>query len=253
MLTFADLVAGFGQTGIKPGDTIMVHSSYKSLGGVQGGCETVIDAFLKLVGPEGTVLFPTFNFQSWTEGHYFDIRETPSKMGALTEVARLRPDAMRTPHPIYSFAVLGQRKEAFANCNDPEAYGEDSVFALFHRSNGTIISIGLEWNSTFSIHHYVEYKTGCDYRRVKKFSGIYVGWDGVPQIKTYSMFVRKDFRIRTNIVPGMDELLARGVIKEVHVGPARVHYATAREFFDHMSQIVRHHPELLHEVIPVHY
>jgi aminoglycoside 3-N-acetyltransferase len=248
MLTFQQVLDGFRQTGVQPGDTIMVHTSYKSLGGVEGGADTVIDALRALVGPEGTVLFPTFNFQSWTETHYFDILETPSKMGMITELARLRPDARRTPHPIYSFAALGRRAEEFAACEDVEAYGPNSVFALFHKTNGTILSIGLDFNSTFSMHHYIEYNVGCDYRRIKEFSGIYVGYDRVPRIKTYTMFVRKDDRVKTYIVPGMNELLAAGVIKEIQVGAAKVHFASAQEFYDNMAVIVREHPEKLHYI-----
>ena len=248
MLNKKELLDGFRQTGVKDGDTIIVHTSYKSLGGVEGGAETVIDVMRELVGARGTVLFPAFNFQSWTEMHYFDVLETPSKMGMITELARLRPDAKRTPHPIYSFSVWGARADEFAAAEDAEAYGPNSAFAVFHKSNGTIVSIGLDFNSTFSMHHYIEYNVGCDYRRVKEFSGIYVGYDRVPRVKTYSMFVRKDERVKTYIVPGMNELLAAGVIKEVQVGAAKVHFAPAKDFYDKMSVIVREHPEKLHYI-----
>jgi aminoglycoside 3-N-acetyltransferase len=248
MVNPEELRAGFGALGLAPGDTVIVHSSYKSLGGVAGGAERVIGTFLELVGPDGTVLFPTFNFQSWTETHYFDIYETPGMMGVIGELARARPDAVRTPHPIYSFAALGGNCAAFGRCDDVEAFGDDSVFGLFHRLNGMIVSIGLDFNNTFSFHHYVEYKTGCDYRRVKRFSGIYVGRDGKPEVRTYSMFVRKNLRVKTYIVPGMNDLLTGGVIREVGVGEARVHFARAVDFFDHMSAIVREQPEKLHSM-----
>jgi aminoglycoside N3'-acetyltransferase len=246
VLTFDDLVAGFDQVGLKEGDTLMLHSSYKSLGGVHGGAEVVIDALRESVGEGGTVLFPTFNFQSWTETHYFDRSETPSNMGILTELARRRAEAIRTPHPIYSFAVLGSRQREFADCNDVEAYGEQSAFGLFHRLNGMILSIGLHFNSTFSMHHYVEFHTGCEYRRQKSFSGIYVDSDGVPQIRSYSMFVRASPRILTDIVPGMTELVDAGVIHEGKVGEATIHFCRATSFFDNMAVIVREHPEKLH-------
>lgn len=246
MLTLDDLVAGFGRAGLADGDTLMVHSSFKSLGSVDGGAEVVIDALREVVGNDGTVLFPTFNFQSWTETHYFDRRETPSKMGIITELARLRSDAIRTPHPIYSFAVLGARQKEFAGCNDPEAYGEQSAFGLFHRLNGLILSIGLHFNSTFSMHHYVEFHTGCDYRRQKNFSGIYVDLDGIPELRSYSMFVRASPQIKTDIVPGMTELVDKGVIKEGQVGDAILHFSRAVSFYDNMSAIVRDNPEKLH-------
>jgi len=46
----------------------------------------------------------------------------------------------------------------------------------------------------------------------------------------------------------MNELLAAGVIKEIQVGSAKVHYMTANEFFDNMGPIVRDHPEKLHYI-----
>jgi hypothetical protein len=75
-----------------------------------------------------------------------------------------------------------------------------------------------------------------------------MGYDRKPQIKTYSMFVRLNDRVKTYIVPGMNDLLAAGVIKEIQVGAAKVHYLTANEFFDNMSPIVREHPEKLHYI-----
>lgn len=253
MLLFDDLLTGFQQIPLTDSRIILVHSSYKSLGGVEGGADAVIDALLAWVGPEGTILLPNFNFQSWTEAHYFDVSETPSHMGIIGELGRLRPDAIRTPHPIYSFATLGKRRDDFAACDDMEAYGSKSVFALFHELNGVNISIGLHWNSTFSMHHYVEYHTGCDYRREKKFSGIYVGYKTEPMIKTYSMYVRKDERVVTDIVPGMDELYNAGIIKDVMVGEANVHYCPAKVFFDNMSIIVREHPEKVHKLKSLKY
>ena len=248
MINFEDIICGFKQIGIKKGDTVMVHSSYKSLGGVEGGAETVIDAFLELVGHNGTILFPTFNFQSWTENHYFDINETSSEMGIIGELARKRKDAVRTIHPIYSFAVLGKGKKKFLGCDDVEAFDDNSVFGLFHKVDGMIVSIGLDFNNTFSFHHHVEFKTGCNYRRIKNFTGIYVDYRGVSSLKTYSMFVRS-LNSQTYIVPGMNELLQKGVIKEVQVGKAKVHYASAINFFDNMAEIVKYHPEKLHYVI----
>jgi aminoglycoside 3-N-acetyltransferase len=247
MFSFADLLAGFQQIPLTTSRVILVHSSYKSLGSIEGGADTVIDALLAWVGPEGTVLLPNFNFQSWTETHYFDVQETPSQMGIIGELGRLRSDALRTPHPIYSFAVLGKRKDEFAACDDMEAYGPDSVFSLFHKLNGLNVSIGLHWNSTFSMVHYVEYHNACDYRREKKFSGIYLGYDQEPMIRTFSMFVRKDARVITDIVPAMDELFNARIIKDVTVGDAKIHYCPAKEFFDNVSVIVREHPEKLHK------
>ena len=46
MIGFNDLVNGFNNLGIRNGDILMVHSSYNSFGGVEGGARTVIKALL---------------------------------------------------------------------------------------------------------------------------------------------------------------------------------------------------------------
>ncbi|NIS83323.1 MAG: hypothetical protein GTO14_24700 [Anaerolineales bacterium] len=251
MLSFEDIVDGIRMTGVGNGDTIMVHSSYKSLGGVEGGAETVIDALVEAVAPDGTVLFPTFNFESWTETHYFDIRETFSRMGVLTELARWRDDAIRTPHPIYSFAALGKGKDEFGACDDVEAFGDNSVFARFHELNGMILSIGVEHRNSFTFNIFAIHKAGGHWRRIKEFSGIYVGFDGVPQIKTYSMFVRATLRVQTQITPGIQHLIEKKLIKDVSIGEATVYYVRARPFFDAWTELVNTQPEKLHFVKPI--
>lgn len=47
--------------GVVPGDTLFVHSSYRSLGPVHGGAGTVVAALEHAVGPKGLILMPSFN------------------------------------------------------------------------------------------------------------------------------------------------------------------------------------------------
>ena len=54
------LVEDMRHLGIAAGDTLFVHSSYKSLGSVEGGAGTVIGAMADAVGPEGLLLLPAF-------------------------------------------------------------------------------------------------------------------------------------------------------------------------------------------------
>jgi len=87
---------------VAAGDTLLVHSSYKSLGAVDGGPQIVVNALEAAFGPEGTLVMPTFNFD-FTRGQPWDVRSTPSKMGILTELVRNDPRARRVFHPFYSF------------------------------------------------------------------------------------------------------------------------------------------------------
>ncbi|MEJ2571733.1 MAG: AAC(3) family N-acetyltransferase, partial [Anaerolineales bacterium] len=173
-------------------------------------------------------------------------------MGVITELARCREAAVRTPHPLYSFAVLGNRQEEFAACDDVEAVGDNSVFALFHKLNGLIVSIGLDFNSSFTFSVRAIYKAGGYWRRVKKFSGIYVGYDGEPQLKTYSMYVRSTFQVITDIKPAINELIEREIIEVHQLGDASVHTVRANPFYDAWTVIAKNHPEKLYRTKEIH-
>lgn len=113
MIDFNDLVLGFKELGLKEGDIILVHSSFKSFGGVEGGSQTVINAFLYILGSEGTLIMPTFTFKFCEEYNetgegYFDVDNTPSEMDILTEIVRKMPRAKRSVNPINSVAVYGK-------------------------------------------------------------------------------------------------------------------------------------------------
>ncbi len=246
MLTEKEIIRYLIEMGVKKGDLLMVHSSYRSLRRVEGGPQTIIDALLNVIGPEGTVLFPTFNFTSWSTQHYFDRLETPSEMGVITEVARLMPTARRTEHPFYSFAVIGPMQDAFMDCRAPSAMGEDSVFELFLAKNGLIISIGLDYNDSFTMIHHTEKMVGIDYRRDKEFGGIYMDEDRTPVLRKYSMFVRANRNITTKVNPALEHLFDQGIIHLKMWGNAEIKYARAQEFHQGLSTIVRSNPEYLH-------
>ena len=58
MVTMKTIADGLRQIGIQKGDVLLVHSSLKSLGRVAGGADTVINALIDTIGPEGTLVMP---------------------------------------------------------------------------------------------------------------------------------------------------------------------------------------------------
>ena len=90
----ASLLTDLHALGLQPGDDVMVHSSYKSLGGVVGGPAAVVEALLEVVGPHGTLLLPTFTHSGTT---HFDPRTTPSRNGAITDVYLFVPLCVSRP------------------------------------------------------------------------------------------------------------------------------------------------------------
>ena len=67
-VTFDTLVQGFRTLGLEPGMGLMVHSSLRSFGYVEGGAATVVDALMEVLTPSGTLLMPSFNHGAPIQG-----------------------------------------------------------------------------------------------------------------------------------------------------------------------------------------
>ena len=68
--------------GINKGDTLLVHSSLRSLGGAKP--EEVIEGLRDALGEEGTLVFPTLSYQNCNPNKpNFDYYETKSNVGYL--------------------------------------------------------------------------------------------------------------------------------------------------------------------------
>lgn len=103
-----DIVTAIREMGLQEGDKVMVHSSLSSMGYVDSGAVTVVEAFLEVLGSEGILMVPTFT-HSGTE--YYDPLATPSKNGAVSEAARKYPGAVRSLHPTHAVTAIGPDAE----------------------------------------------------------------------------------------------------------------------------------------------
>ena len=249
-LDIQTLTAAFHDLGLERGDTLLVHSSYKSLGPVDGGPHAVIHALRDTLGEHGTLIMPTFSF-AFCEGEPFDARSTPSRMGVLTEIVRQMPDATRVEHPIYSFAVVGAHAEEAAKISDPSSYGRNSLFGRLRNWDGKIMIIGLSYNSSMTFFHHIEEMNGVDYRYIKSFTGMVTDVDGRSTARTVTMLVRDLDRGIVTAVNAMGELLTnKGIIRTTSIGEATVRLMRAREVFDATSETMRHEPRVLYAVEP---
>ena len=146
----ADIVESLRQMGVREGDGVMVHSSLSSIGYVEGGAPTVVEAFLALLGQQGTLMVPTFTHSS-TE--YFDPLESPSKNGAITEAVRRHPAACCSLHPTYAVTVIGPNAEELIE-DDLErgALGRDCALDRLAQKGGWILLLGVDHQANSIIH-----------------------------------------------------------------------------------------------------
>ena len=205
---------------LKKGDVIYISSDITRLASVchDNGelfdINIFIDKIIDAVGENGTVLFPTFN---WDFCHQvpFNYKKTKSKSGLMGHVAMKRRDFKRTRHPLYSFAVAGKDQDLLYNMDNIQSFGPDSPFAYLERTKGYNIIIDVPYSKCFTFKHYVEQKIGVPYRYEKMFTGEYIDENGNTSIRSYSMYVRDMDLDVDNDMTGMGNIFeAEGVSRK---------------------------------------
>lgn len=108
MYTKSDIVNHIIDLGIKPEDTLLIHSSMKSIGQVENRADTVLDAFIEYM-EKGLLIFPTHTWRQINEEYNtFNPVTEPSCVGILTNLFFKRPGVLRSWHPTHSVAALGR-------------------------------------------------------------------------------------------------------------------------------------------------
>ena len=138
--------------GIEQGDVIFVHSSMKRIGNVKDGPDAVIDALLKSVGPEGTVMMPAYSMplhsQVATLENYstFDPLTTPATVGFLPDTFRKREGAVRSIHPTSSVSAMGKMAEEITGSHHRSSttFGVGTPFHNFLKAGGKLVGIGID-------------------------------------------------------------------------------------------------------------
>lgn len=139
------LVSDLLSVGVREGGTLLVHASFKSLGQIPGGVESVIRGLLSAIGPEGTLLMPALSYETVTlEKPVFNILSTPSCVGIIPEFFRLRQGTKRSMHPTHSVSALGPLSDALLSphIQDSTPCGLNSPFNRLANFKGQILMLG---------------------------------------------------------------------------------------------------------------
>lgn len=174
LITVNTLKKDLTELGVKEGMTLIVHSSFKSLGQwVLGGPVSVILALEEVVGKSGTLVMPTHSGDlsdpsgwmnppvpaAWWEG----IREEmppydpdltpPFAMGIIPEIFRKQREVLRSGHPQGSFAAWGAQAEFItSNHSLSSIFGEGSPIARIYDLSGYVLLLGVGNENNTSLH-----------------------------------------------------------------------------------------------------
>lgn len=239
-----DFDRGLRALGVRPDGALLVHASFKSLGGVEGGLPAALDALSEYMA-RGLLLMPTHTWEYVCEKtDTFDVLNSPSCVGAMGEVFRHRPNVYRSLHPTHSMAGLGARARAFLAYDDQNVLTPchpDGPWGRLREENAQILMLGVDL-SKCTYFHCVEEMAGTPNRVAAETMNQYVvDYDGVRRlIPSY----RHCYPSSEQFPRVHQALLACGAMREGTLGMARCLLVDARASADALIPMLRHDPGL---------
>ncbi len=142
--------------GLRRGDVVLVHASYRALG--IDHPETLIQALIQVIDDAGTLLFPALSYNQ-TPPTVHNTLTTPSCVGFLTEYFRTRIGTQRSLHPTHSVCAIGARVSELLgdHRDDTTPCGSLSPFHKLLHGGGKILMLGCGLRPNTTMHAIEEY------------------------------------------------------------------------------------------------
>ena len=224
---FHDIVSAIKSAGVQAGDTAIIHVDLGAFGKIgtlmsrEDFAYVFIDAFLKVLGDEGTVLCPTFTY-SFCKGEKYNPQETPSTVGLFSEEFRKHLKAYNSDNPIFSVAGIGRNAKRLLSNLSNNCFGEGSIYDKLNSvPQAKYVVVGVNHFICTQVHH-VERMQEVPYRYVKEFSGTIRKGDESFEDK-FEFFVRYlDADVETTFDKIEKHLLNKGLMTKVNLGNSHI-------------------------------
>jgi aminoglycoside 3-N-acetyltransferase len=230
---------------------VILHSSLKSFGHVEGGADAVIDSFrntgctlivptftydCQLPPPEGRTILRNGVDSTWVVDRDKAAAYDPSEdrisrdMGAIPARILRRPERIRSGHPLNSFAGLGPRASELMGCQEPlNVFGP--MKQIYLDPSARIVLAGVGLTKTTPVH-YAEERSGRRlFRRWAKMS------DGT-EIEVEEGGCSEGFE---NLAPHV-----KAAETQTKVGKSLWRIFPFREFVDAIVQVLLQNPSITH-------
>jgi aminoglycoside 3-N-acetyltransferase len=238
-----DLLLAFQTIGIKKGDVLYVAASLAALGLMENPVESALWALREAVGPEGTLVMPTYNFEI-CRGSIFNPITTPSQCGILSETFRKQNGVCRTLNPPYhSVAVQGPLAETIIGLSGSTSFGPDTAFQYLYEYGARCLLFGCDYEEGVGHFHWMEEIHQVPYRFWKTFTGkIQIG-DEVHNV-SHKMYARQ-LEVELDANPAGEKFEKDGWVKSTWVGGCQLRIFGLKEFKEYFDPLFKSNPTLL--------
>ena len=170
MLTKEKLYSELLRMGCARTDTVIMHTSLRAIGKIDGGAEALLDWLIEYFAPEGGLFcVPTHTWHLMlSELPTLDLNLAESCCGAFTKIAAEHPFGVRSPHPTHSMVVFGKRREEYIECerNSVTMAPPTGCYGKLYEEKGKILLVGVGQDKNTYLHS-VEERLGVPNRNDK--------------------------------------------------------------------------------------
>jgi aminoglycoside 3-N-acetyltransferase len=136
---------------------VLIHSSLKAVGNVEGGADGLLNAFIEYFTKEGgLLLIPTHTWHNVGKKITLDMNSSDNCLGVLSTVALNRKDGVRTENPTHSMVVFGDKKRVNEFIKDEHLIksptAPDSCYGKLYKERGYVLLVGVQHNKNTYLH-----------------------------------------------------------------------------------------------------
>ncbi len=155
---FKDLLVNWFE--LKQGDVVFIHSSMSKTK-FSFSVDRLVEMILEVIGSEGTILLPCWDietnakdFLELNSDYVFDVENSKTKLGKLSEYVRNMKGAYRSKNAINSIVGYGKRAEELLSEHHLDIYscGKLSPFYKMLNYPSKIIGLGVDFRYLTFVH-----------------------------------------------------------------------------------------------------
>ena len=253
MYTREDLLADIKDIGIDPEGTLLIHSSMKAIGEVEGRADTVLDVFIEYM-KDGLLIFPT---HSWDvdnlRNNIYNPLTEPSCVGILTNLFRKREGVLRSLHPTHSVAVLGKDAEEYIKGeeNSETPCPRTGCWGRLYDQRAQILFLGCSLKRNTYIHGVEEWNNIADRLKEKPVEIRVIN----PYGDNYETNLYRHYSTHGDVSQNYDKLLLpflhKGIAREGKIGDAVSYLCSARKMAELTTEFLKKDIDLFADDKPV--
>jgi aminoglycoside 3-N-acetyltransferase len=239
MLTKNEIIKVLKDNGLKSDTNIMIHSSLKSIGEIEGRALGLIDT-LKDYFKNGLIMFPmhTWSFIN-NDNDTLDLLDENSCVGVLPNIA-YRSGFIRSPHPTHSIIAYGKNANEYIknDLNSSTPVNPNGCFGRLHEIDAKVLFIGCNL-SKFTYIHSIEERHNVEDRFTSHIFNFY----SKDNINTYQFKMPKHY---STLNPHISEnyqklylpLKEKGILKEFMLGNAKCMLVDTKQCYQFVNKLL---------------